>query len=131
VSRILVVDDERSYRRYLAQHLAREGHELRSASSSDEAIEIGAEFLPDVLILDWMLDGTCNLEVAEALRGIDPDLRIILITGFRSERAREEAPDGTIFRFIEKPFDLSDLSAAVHSALADRAGIDAQPRPGR
>jgi DNA-binding response OmpR family regulator len=81
VSRILVVDDERSYRRYLAQHLAREGHELRSASSSDEAIEIGAEFLPDVLILDWMLDGTCNLEVAEALRAIDPDLRIILITG--------------------------------------------------
>jgi DNA-binding NtrC family response regulator len=125
VSRILVVDDERSYRHYLTQHLTREGHDVRSAASGDEAIEISAEFPPEVLILDWMLDGSCDLEVAEALRAIDPDLRTILITGFRSERARQEAPDGTIFRFIEKPFYLNDLSAAVRRAVADRASSDA------
>jgi two-component system NtrC family response regulator/two-component system nitrogen regulation response regulator GlnG len=128
VSKILIVDDERSYRRYLTRHLAREGHEVRSASSRDEAIEIGAEFPPDVLILDWMLDGSCTLEVAEAFQEADPDLRTILITGFASERARNEASDIRIFRFLEKPFDMSDLSAAVRDAVAARASIDAQPR---
>jgi two-component system NtrC family response regulator/two-component system nitrogen regulation response regulator GlnG len=131
VSRILIVDDERSFRHYLTRHLAREGHEVRSASSGGEAIEIGGKFPPDVLILDWMLDGSCNLDVAEALRTIDPDLRIILITGFRSELARKEAPDGTIFRFIEKPFDLGEISDAVRGAMADRADTEARPRPGR
>lgn len=127
MSRILIVDDERSYRRYLSQHLAREGHDVRSASSGDEAIEIGATFPPDVLILDWMLDDTCNLEVAETLRATDPELKIILITGFRSELAQQEAPEGTIFRFIEKPFDLSDLSAAVRGAVVDRAPRATRP----
>jgi len=131
MARILVVDDERSYRRYLTRHLAREGHEVRSASSGGEALEIGAERPPDLLILDWMLDDSCNLEVAEALRGVDPELKVILITGFRSERARRDAPDGTIFRIIEKPFDLGDLSSAVRDALSDRAGSEAPPRPGR
>lgn len=128
MARILIVDDERSYRRYPAQHLAREGHEVRSASSRDGAIEVAAEFLPEVLILDWMLNGGCDLEVAEALSEIDPDVRTILITGFASERARHEALDAPIFRFIEKPFEMSNLSAAVRDALAARASIDAHPR---
>jgi two-component system NtrC family response regulator/two-component system nitrogen regulation response regulator GlnG len=128
MARILIVDDEKSYRRYLAKHLAGEGHEVRSASSSDEAIEVAAEFLPDVLILDWMLNNACDLKVAEALPEINPDVRTILITGFESERARHEALDLPIFRFIEKPFDINDLSAAVRDALAACGSIDAHPR---
>jgi DNA-binding response OmpR family regulator len=128
VARILIVDDERSYRRYLTRHLAREGHEVRSSSSRDEAIEVAAEFLPDVLILDWMLNGGCDIEVAEALPEFNPDVRTILITGFASERARHEVRDVPIFRVIEKPFDMSDLSAAVREALAASASNDAHPR---
>ena len=118
MARVLIVDDERGYRHYLAQHLAREGHEVRSASSRDEAIEVGAEFLPEVLILDWMLNNALDLEVAEALPEIHPDVRTILITGFASEHARHEALGVPIFRIIEKPFDMTDLSAAVRDALA-------------
>jgi DNA-binding NtrC family response regulator len=128
VARILIVDDERSYRRYLAHHLAREGHEVQSAAGRDEAIDVGAEFLPDVLILDWMLNGAVELEVAEALQEIDQDIRTILITGFASEHARQEAMGVPIFRVIEKPFEMSDLSAAVRDALAAKASIDAHPR---
>ena len=65
-----------------------------------------------------MLNNAFDFEVAEALPEIHPDVRTILITGFAAERARHEALDVPIFRIIEKPFDITDLSAAVRDALA-------------
>ena len=120
MAKVLIVDDEEVYRTYLSGWLAREGHEVETASNGHEAIDVGKIFAPDVVIVDWMLkDDLYGLQVAEALQAFSPDLKTILITGFPSEGLRREAMDARVYRFMEKPFHMTELSAAVCEAMGD------------
>ncbi|MCH7868856.1 MAG: response regulator [Myxococcales bacterium] len=117
--RVLIVDDEPSYRDYLERFLTREGYDVRTASTGQEALAIGKDFLPQVILADWMLkDHIHGLQVAESLREIKPDLQILLMTGFPSSEIRKEADRAEVFRFLEKPFGLDEVSAAIAAATA-------------
>jgi len=119
--RVLVVDDESRYRVHLKAKLASLGHEVAVAESGSQAIERGLHFLPNVLVTDWMLRNHVHgLQVAEALRALDAGLPTILMTGFPSRDLRSQARDSRIVDFLEKPFDLSDMVAAVERAGARR-----------
>jgi two-component system OmpR family response regulator len=77
--RVLIVDDEPSYRDYLERYLKREGYGVRTASTGEEALAIGEVFSPHVILADWMLkDHVHGLQVAETLRDLKPDLQILL-----------------------------------------------------
>jgi DNA-binding response OmpR family regulator len=116
-TKVLIVDDEPSYREYLERYLTREGYDVRSASSGQEALRIGKDFAPRVILADWMLkDQIHGLEVAETLRESTPDLRILLMTGFPSAEIRMEAERAQVFRFLEKPFGLEEVTAAIKAA---------------
>ena len=118
-TRILIVDDEPTYREYLQRFLARDGLDVRTAETGAEAIELAREFSPDVLLADWMLRCEMHgIEVGEALRAQRPDLRILLMTGFPTSDLETEAARVGIDGFLEKPFALSDLSTAIETALA-------------
>ena len=117
--RILIVDDEPTYREYLDRFLTRDGLEVRTAETGAEAIKISREFTPDILLADWMLRCEMHgIEVGEALRAQWPDLRILLMTGFPTADLQSEAARIGIDGFLEKPFSLEDLSIAVKEALA-------------
>ncbi len=120
MAKILIVDDEEVYRTYLSGWLAREGHDVETASDGHAAIDVGKTFAPDVVIVDWMLKNDLyGIQVAQALRAFSPDLKIILITGFPSEELRREAMDARVYRFMEKPFHMTELSAAVRDAMGE------------
>lgn len=117
LTRVLIVDDEPSYRDYLERYLIREGYDVRSAASGQEALVIGKDFVPRVILADWMLkDQMHGLEVAENLREAVPDLRILLMTGFPSAEIRREAERAQVFRFLEKPFGLEEILKAIEDA---------------
>jgi DNA-binding response OmpR family regulator len=117
--RILVVDDEESYREYLARFLSRYGFDVRTAETGAEAIEVSREFAPDILVTDCVLHSDMQgIEVGERLRQQWPDLRILLMTGFPTERFETEAERLGINGFLEKPFSLEDLSATIEDAFA-------------
>jgi DNA-binding NtrC family response regulator len=121
MARVLIVDDEAGYRRYVSQRLEQDGHTVETAAHGAEGIDVGATFHPDLLIVDWMLHNDyTGIEVAQALREIDPDMRTILITGYPSNRLRRMAREAEVFRFLEKPFDLETLEEAVRQALEAR-----------
>ncbi len=120
--RILVVDDEPTYREYLGRFLCHQGMGVRMAETGMEAIAIGREFRPDVLLLDWMLRSEMQgIEVAAALREELPDLRILLMTGFSTVDVLEEASRMEIEGILEKPFALGDLSRAIERAVTGRS----------
>jgi len=124
--RVLVVDDEGRYRVYLSARLRREGHDVAVAGDGREAVDVGLRFRPEVLVTDWMLaDQVTGLDVALALRGVDPDLVTLLITGFASDELRMQAERARIARLIEKPFDPETLVAAIDRARGS------PPRRGR
>jgi CheY-like chemotaxis protein len=117
--RVLIVDDEPTYREYLERYLTRDGLEVRTAETGFEAIEICREFAPDVLLADWMLRCEMHgIEVGETLRSQWPDLRILLMTGFPTSDLEAEVARVGIDGFLEKPFSLEDLSIAIQDALA-------------
>lgn len=115
--RVLIVDDEPSYRDYLDRYLTREGYEVRTASSGQEALSLGREFRPQIILADWMLkDHMHGLEVAVSLREVSPEMRILLMTGFPSSEIRKEADRAQVFRFLEKPFGLEQVATAIREA---------------
>jgi two-component system nitrogen regulation response regulator NtrX len=120
MANVLIVDDERSYRKYISQRLTADGHTVETAATRAEGIAVGLALGPDVLIVDWMLDnGESGLLVADALRQRNPAIQAICITGFSAERVMAERGDSPIYRCIEKPFDLDDLADAVADALSE------------
>ena len=117
-TRILIVDDEPTYREYLERFLSRDGLDVRTAESGAEAIEVAREFSPDILLADWMLRCEMHgIEVGEVLREQSPELRILLMTGFPTADLEAEAARVGINGFLEKPFALEDLSSAIQAAL--------------
>lgn len=119
MSKILIVDDEEVYRRHLELALAPGGHEIATASSGREAIDVGARYRPDILVTDWMLKNHLHgLHVARVLRSVLPDMQAILVTGFPSEDLRANADKAHVFDFIEKPFERDRIQTAVQAAGA-------------
>ncbi len=115
--RVLVVDDEQDYRDELGIALAHGGHEVRSAATAREAIDLGIRWQPNVLVVDWMLRNQIHgLHVVEALRSVLPDAQAILITGFGSADLRAEATRAGVFDFLEKPFDVDRIQQVVATA---------------
>lgn len=119
MSRVLIVDDEPRYRDYLGRFLTQRRHETAAAAGGREAIALGGRFRPELLVADWMLrDQVHGLQVQEALRLLNPDLRSVLITGFPSEDLALAARERPGLVVLAKPFGFEQLAAAVEEALA-------------
>jgi len=124
--RVLIVDDEPTYREYLERFLARDGLAVRTAETGNDAIRIADEFGPDVLLADWMLRCEMHgIEVGEVLRMRWPELRILLMTGFPTADLESEAARVGIDGVLEKPFGLEDLMGALEVALGSRRTLPA------
>ena len=126
---VLIVEDEDVLRETLSSFLTRQGHDVIAAASGYEALEIGLDASPDVLVADWMLKNHIHgLHVSAVFRALNPKLNTILITGFPSRDLLEESDRCGIARLLEKPFDLQDLDDAVSSALTTPSrGADLSP----
>lgn len=121
MSKILIVEDEPIPRQILTKVLTRDGHEVRAAGDAKEAIALGIEFSPDILLADWLLtDATSGLFVAEEIRKIHPRVRILFFTGLPTHKLEIEAQHLSPVRFLEKPCEFSVLRAAIQKELSDR-----------
>mgnify|MGYP001033612412 CR=1 FL=1 len=115
MTRVLVVDDEPDYPQLLSIILSKEGFEVDTAANADDARRVASRFVPDVLIVDWMLeDSEDGLALSKSLAEECSDLRTILITGYPSEAMEsriEKTPD---VRLLTKPFTPTHLIELVH-----------------
>jgi CheY-like chemotaxis protein len=120
MAKVLIVDDEESYRDSLVWLVSGEGHDVRAAASGRDAIQIGRKMQPDVLIVDWMLgDRVDGIEVAETLREDRPDVKTIIITGYPSPELRTKAEHAGVWALLEKPFSVQDIRDALRRAVAE------------
>ena len=123
--KVLLVDDEPSYRDSLGHILSQERYDVRTASNGKLAIDVTDEFLPDILIVDWVLrDEMDGVQVAQSLHAINPDIKTIFITGYRTSRLEEQMREVPYAQFLSKPFSLDDFLEAVRFAAAGTASPD-------
>ncbi|MFM8941694.1 MAG: sigma-54-dependent transcriptional regulator [Phenylobacterium sp.] len=116
---VLVVDDEADIRDLVAGILTDEGYAVRTANDSESALaEIRAR-KPALLILDiWMQGGGMDgLELLELVKGLDPDLPVIMISGHGNIETAVSAIKRGAYEFLEKPFKSDRLLLVVERAL--------------
>src|SRR5437867_9476717 len=118
--RILVVDDEKALVLALKGLLSKEGYQVETAGSGEEAprrIETGNFH---VVITDLSMNGVGGMQVLERARSIDPDLAVIMITAYGSEKIAVQAMKLGAADYVPKPFDNDELRVVVRR-VADTA----------
>jgi len=118
MTKIFIVDDEPSYRDSLNLILSYEGYDVRTAADGISALQAPDSFVPDVLIVDWMLRGNMNgLDVAKTLLESNPRMRTIVITGYPTPRLAAQVEGFGAAQVLAKPFGVDELLAALESAV--------------
>jgi CheY-like chemotaxis protein len=117
MAKVLLIDDDPSYRDLLEFILSEVGHEVRTVPSAEAAIEVSETFLPDVLVADWMLRNDMNgLDASRILSEANPDLQTIVISGYPSAELEEQIDRQPSTQFLTKPFRPEELLQALDRA---------------
>src|ERR1051325_1032803 len=115
--RVLVVDDEKPMIVALKGLLAREGYQVETTTSGEEAlrqIETGSFH---VVITDLSMNGVGGMQVLEHARRVDPDLAVIMITAYGSEKIAVQAMKLGAVDYVPKPFDNDELRIVVRRVM--------------
>jgi two-component system KDP operon response regulator KdpE len=124
--RILVVDDDRSIRRYLNAALSAQGYRVAEAANGPEALQKAAEQIPDLVILDLGLPGLEGAEVTRRLRQW-ASLPILILSVREQESEKIAALDAGADDYLTKPFGTGELLARIRVALRRAAQTGSEP----
>ncbi|MGK2943390.1 MAG: sigma-54-dependent transcriptional regulator [Desulfuromonadales bacterium] len=119
-TRILVVDDEHLIRWSLEQSLKKQGYEVTTAASGEDALRLVQEDAPELMLLDIQLPGMNGLEVLERVKEIDSEILVIMVTALGVLETAVKAMRLGAYDYINKPFNLDELSIIVRKALEAR-----------
>lgn len=114
---ILIVDDEPGIRQLLSHMLTAQGYDLIQAGSATEALEVLSTHPCQLALVDLLLPDVNGLELAEAIRMLDPGTPVILMTAYGTPAFESMAAHPAITHYVHKPFDLDRLLALVKRIL--------------
>jgi two-component system response regulator RegX3 len=126
-ARILVVEDEDSYRDALGTALRREGYDVVDAADGREAIRRFQEDGPDLVLLDVLLPGMPGVEVLRELRGMG-QVPVIMVSAMSGEHDIVGSLESGATDYVTKPFQFRELLARINAVL--RRAVPLTP-PGR
>src|SRR5512136_919887 len=119
---ILVIDDEQIMRDGCQRILSKDGWSVLTAENGKkglEEIQAQPESI-DVILLDLMMPGMSGMEALDHIRTIDPNLLVVVITGYATVESAVEAMKKGAYDFIPKPFTPDQLRIVVRRALEKR-----------
>ncbi len=117
--KLLLVEDDIALSELLEYRFASEGYQVRATADGDEALMLAAEDVPDLVILDWMIEGTSGIEVCRRLRKGKPTAHvpIIMLTAREAEGDRVRGLETGADDYVTKPFSPRELLARVAAVL--------------
>jgi len=116
---LLLVEDDRALADLLIWHFEREGYEIVRTADGDEALVLAEERVPDLVILDWMIEGVSGIEVCRRLRRRESTaaVPIIMLTARGEESDRIRGLETGADDYVTKPFSPRELLARVGAVL--------------
>ena len=116
---LLLVEDDRALADLLMWHFNREGYDIVRTADGDEALILAEERPPDVVILDWMIEGVSGIEVCRRLRrrSSTAHVPIIMLTARGEESDRIRGLETGADDYVTKPFSPRELMARVGAVL--------------
>jgi two-component system cell cycle response regulator CpdR len=118
VTRILLAEDDESMRGFLVRALKRAGYEVTDFANGEEAFERLKSEPLTLLLTDIVMPKMDGIELARRASELDPDLKIMFITGFAAVVLNNDVAAPKDARVLSKPFHLKDLVREVDRLLA-------------
>ncbi|MEP3051250.1 MAG: phosphate regulon transcriptional regulator PhoB [Erythrobacter sp.] len=118
-AKLLLVEDDPALAELLDFRFRNEGYDVRCTSDGDEALILAIEDVPDLIILDWMIEGTSGIEVCRRLRRDKQTARvpIIMLTAREDEDDRVRGLETGADDYLTKPFSPRELLARVAAVM--------------
>src|SRR2546426_1850151 len=116
---LLVVDDEEGPRLSL-RVIFKDDYEILMAGDGATAIELAQKNKIDVAVCDIRMSGMSGIEVLERLKYVDPSIEVVMMTAFETTDTIRQALRLQACDYINKPFDLATMRAAVGNAMRRR-----------
>lgn len=121
LSPLLIVEDDEVFARVLAKSLVNQGLEVHAAKNSEAAIKLADEHRFSAAVLDLKLEGETSLALIPQLKASNPDMRILMLTGYASIQTAVEAIKLGATNYLPKPAGVAEILSALQS---DRANPD-------
>jgi two-component system cell cycle response regulator CpdR len=118
VTRILLAEDDESMRGFLVRALEKAGHDIIAFANGEEAYERLKTEPFTLLLTDIVMPKMDGIELARRASELDPDLKIMFITGFAAVILNNDIAAPKDARVLSKPFHLKDLVREVDRLLA-------------
>ena len=115
--KIMVVDDEHLIRWSLEQNLKKQGYEVVTAGTGEDALRLAREEQPDLVLLDYHLPGINGLEVLQRLKELDEDILVIMVTAQGGLETAVNTMRHGAYDYINKPFNLDEMALVIRKAL--------------
>jgi DNA-binding NtrC family response regulator len=115
--KLLIVDDELSVRDSLGKWFREEGYEVTTVENANDALTRLAEQRWDAALVDIKMRGTDGIELQRRMHEIDPDLIVIIMTGYASVETAVTALKNCAYDYVTKPLDPDEIAHLVRNAL--------------
>ena len=118
-TRLLLVEDDRALADLVSFHFKRSGYDVTRTGDGEEALILAEEVKPDIVLLDWMIEGISGIEVCRRLRRrpATANTPIIMLTARGEESDRIRGFDTGADDYVTKPFSPRELVARVGAVL--------------
>jgi two-component system response regulator PilR (NtrC family) len=117
---ILIVDDERSMREFLAIFLRRVGHRVEAAAGGSEGLATLRSREFDVVITDLRMPEVGGLEILAEAKKLHPDTQVVVVTAFATTETAIAAMKAGAYDYLTKPFKVDEVGLVVERALERR-----------
>ncbi|GAB6057459.1 SLC13 family permease [Desulfonatronum parangueonense] len=116
ITKVLLVDDEDQFRSSLAKRLASRGYEVLEAADGEQAMLAVRHDKPQVVVLDQKMPKMEGIETLEAIKELDDEVQVIMLTGHATMEAARVTGKREAFAYMQKPAALEDLIEKINSA---------------
>ena len=118
MAKILVVDDDKDTCWLLSNVLKEDSYQVEIAQTGKSALKRIKAIEPDVMVLDYNFSRVSSIPILKEALRVFPSLKIIMISAYASETAKEAAKELGAYDFLDKPFDIKKFSRIIKKTLA-------------
>jgi len=118
---ILIVEDEEITRENLEHVLGNEGYRVQSVEDGESAVRALRANIFDVVLTDLRMGRVDGMEVLKAAKSIQPEVEVVVLTGFATVETAVEAMEQGAYYYLAKPYKLEELRALIRKALEKNA----------
>ena len=116
---LLIVDDDKIFCEVLSANFTKRGYEVAVAHNVEHALQVAEKFTPELAVVDLKMAGSSGLELIPQLLQIDPETKIVVLTGFASVQTAVEAIKLGAIYYLTKPVGTEDIIDAFSKSQGD------------